>query len=206
MAERIVVLGAGGHSKIVVAALQDSGRPPALVLDDDSTKWHSELLGVPVSGPIAQGDEARVDAAIAAFGNNRLRAEMTSPMTLTWATAVHPTAYVHPSVRLGPGTLVAAGAIVQPGVVTGAHTIINTGASVDHDCVLGDFVHIAPGAHLAGAVRIGPGTLIGIGSAVVPGVVVGSWVKVGAGAAVTGDLPSECVAVGVPAQPIGRSD
>lgn len=202
MTERILVLGGGGHSKIVVSTLDSAGRRPYQVLDDDTSKWDSDVLGVPISGPIARAADEPADVAIAAFGSNRLRAEVTSRFELDWTPVVHPTAHVHPSATIGPGSIVAAGAIVQPDCIVGAHSIINTGASVDHDCVLGEFTHVAPGARLAGAVRVGAGTLIGIGAAVVPGVVIGEWVKVGAGAAVTGDLPAHCIAVGVPAQPI----
>ncbi|MCP4202442.1 MAG: acetyltransferase [bacterium] len=200
MSERILVLGAGGHAKVVVSTLQDAGRKPHKVLDDDSAKWAKQVLNTPIGGPITDLAKESPDCVITAFGDNRLRAEKAGSMTVNWTTAVHPTAYVHPSAVLGPGTLVCAGAIVQPGARIGAHAIINTGASIDHDCELGDFVHLAPGARLAGNVRVGPGTLIGIGSVVVPGVVIGEWARLGAGAAVTGDLPSNCIAVGVPAR------
>lgn len=199
MTERLLVLGAGGHARVVVSALQDAGRPPQKILDDDSGKWGRKILGIPIDGPIERHGSG-ADLAIAAFGDNRLRAKKVAESGSRWTTAVHPSAFVHPSASLGEGTVVCAGAVVQPEVVIGAHSIVNTGASVDHDCELGDFAHVAPGARLAGSVRIGAGTLVGIGAVIVPGVVVGEWVRIGAGAAVTGDLPSQCVAVGVPAR------
>jgi acetyltransferase EpsM len=92
-----------------------------------------------------------------------------------------------------------AGVIIQPGSTIGRHCIINTGACIDHDCFIEDFVHIAPKAALAGGVMIGEGTLIGIGSSIVPNVTIGKWSTIGAGAAVICDIPDNCIAVGVPA-------
>lgn len=200
MTERILVLGAGGHAKVVVSTLQAAKRPPYKVLDDDETKWGTRILGIPVEGPLARLADEDQDCAIQAFGSNRLRAQHVALEGILWTAVIHPTAYVHESAVIGPGTVVCAGAIVQPGTRLGSHVIVNTGASVDHDCELGDFVHLAPGARLAGNVRVGCGTLVGIGAVVVPGVVIGKWTKIGAGAAVIGDLPSRCVAAGVPAR------
>ena len=100
-----------------------------------------------------------------------------------------------------------AGAVIQPDAILGRHVIINTGATVDHDCRLGDFVHVAPGAHLAGGVRIDPGGFMGIGSVAVPGVHLGTGCVVGAGAVVVRDLLPNVTAIGVPARPTrGRAD
>ena len=82
----------------------------------------------------------------------------------------------------------------------GKHTIINTNATVDHDCHLGDFVHIAPGATLCGGVKVGNGTLIGANATVLPNCKIGKNVSVGAGAVVTTDLPDNVVVAGVPAK------
>ena len=78
--------------------------------------------------------------------------------------------------------------------------IVNTGASVDHDSVIGDYAHVAPGARLGGHVRVGEGALLGVGSAFLPGVSVGAWATVGVGAAVVGDVPEGVIARGVPAR------
>jgi acyl-[acyl carrier protein]--UDP-N-acetylglucosamine O-acyltransferase len=78
--------------------------------------------------------------------------------------------------------------------------IVNTGATVDHDCRLGDFVHVAPGAHLCGGVTVDEGALLGVGCAVAPGVRIGAWATVGAAAAVVADVPAGATVIGVPAQ------
>ncbi|MCS7300843.1 MAG: acetyltransferase, partial [Fimbriimonadales bacterium] len=102
--------------------------------------------------------------------------------------------------------LVCAGVVVQPDARIGRHCIVNTAASVDHDCTIADFVHVAPGARLAGGVKVGEGVLLGVGCCVLPGIQIGAWSVVGAGAVVTEDVPDGVVVVGVPARAIRRSD
>ena len=94
----------------------------------------------------------------------------------------HPTAVV--SSQLGEGTIVMANAVVQPGCRIGRMVIINTGATVDHDCVVDDFAHIAPGVHLCGGVHVGEGALVGVGSCAVPGAKIPAWSLVKAGSVV----------------------
>ena len=113
-------------------------------------------------------------------------------------TAIHPTAVVSPSAKLGPGTCVMAGAIIQTESRIGRGVIINTGSTVDHDALLGDYVHVAPGAHLAGNVEVGESTWIGLGSSVRENLVIGSRTLVGAGSVMVRDLPDDVVAYGSP--------
>lgn len=197
----LIVLGAGGHAKVLISTVQAAGHKVEAVYDDDPLKWGRTLLGVTVRGPIAKVKTEAIGKAIVAVGNNRVRQELVDKFaTLEWASVVHPTAYVHQSVTLGPGTVVFAGAIIQPESRLGNHVIVNTGATVDHDCTLGDFVHLAPGVHLAGGVQIERGALLGIGAVVIPNRRIGSWTVVGAGAAVVRDLSDHVTAVGVPAE------
>lgn len=198
---KVFVIGAGGHAKVVISALLASGFDVGGVYDDDESKRGDKLLGIPVRGltsEIGRMDEA---FAVIAVGNNAARKRIAERLSrLKWATAVHPRAYVHESVRLGGGTVVFAGATIQPDTKIGAGVIVNTGATIDHDCMIGDFAHIAPGAHLAGGVRVGEGAFLGIGSAIIPNVRVGAWATIGAGATVIRDVPDNAVAVGVPAK------
>jgi sugar O-acyltransferase (sialic acid O-acetyltransferase NeuD family) len=204
-AEPVVVIGAGGHGKVVVSTLLAAGFRVPCVFDDDREKWGSEILGVPVQGPVSVSDEVEHRRlAILGIGQNEERQRFAEALNLNWATVVHPRAWVHPSVRLGVGTVVFAGAIIQPGTVIGRHVIVNTGALIDHDCEIGDYAHVAPGVKLSGGVRLGEGVFLGIGSCAIPGVRVGEWTTVGAGAAVVDDLPSKMTAVGVPARELER--
>jgi sugar O-acyltransferase (sialic acid O-acetyltransferase NeuD family) len=197
----LVVVGSGGHAKVVVATAQAAGIDVQGVVDDAADRWGSRVLGVPVIGATASVLDDAGALAVLAIGVNATRARLAAAARCQFVTVVHPDAIVHPSVELGPGTVVFAGAVIQPDTRIGAHGIVNTGASIDHDCALGAAVHVAPGARLAGGVALGDGVFVGIGAVVVPGVTIGAWTTVGAGAAVVGDLPPGVVAVGVPARP-----
>lgn len=201
--KEVIVIGAGGHGKVVISLLQELGYRVKVVLDDDDSKWGSTILAVSVEGPIEKIRALDFDGAILAVGDNRVRLTLAERYeTVPWISAVHPRAWVHPSVSLGAGSVVFAGVVIQPDTRIGAHCIVNTGATVDHDCLTEDGVHIAPGCHLAGGVSVGRETFLGVGVSVIPGISIGSGVIVGAGAAVVSDLPGDVLAVGVPAKPI----
>jgi len=192
----VIVLGAGGHAKVVISTLRAAGYHVTGLYDDDPAKWGTLLAGVEILGPIDQA----AGLAVIGIGHNATRKAIVDRAgRVAWTTVVHPAACVDPTVRLGAGTVVFAGAVIQPDALLGDHCIVNTAATVDHDCVLGDFSHIAPGTHLAGNVTLGEGAFLGIGSAAIPGVRIGAWTTVGAGAVVIADLPDRVTAVGVPA-------
>jgi sugar O-acyltransferase (sialic acid O-acetyltransferase NeuD family) len=199
----VVVLGAGGHAKVVIGTLLAAGFRISGAYDDEPSKRGTSVLGVPVVGRLDALVGAGPSAAVIGIGDNRARAAVARRFPdLQWVAVADPQAVVHPSARLGAGTVVFAGAVIQPDAVLGAHVIVNTGATVDHDCVLGDFVHVGPGSHLSGGVRLGDGAFLGIGSAVIPNREVGAWTVVGAGAVVVRDLAGGVTAVGVPARPV----
>ncbi len=198
---RLLVVGASGHAKVVLATAMAAGWEPAGLLDDDPQKQGRDVLGVRVIGTTADARKVDADAAVLAIGNSATRRELSRRLGLPWGTVVHPQAVIHPTVQLGEGTVVFAGVVVQPDVSIGRHVILNTGATVDHDCVVGAFAHLAPGSHLAGNVTVGEGGFLGIGVVAIPGVRIGEWTTVGAGGVVVRDLPAEVTAVGVPARP-----
>jgi sugar O-acyltransferase (sialic acid O-acetyltransferase NeuD family) len=200
----LVVLGAGGHAKVLISALKELNINILAILDDDEQKWGKDILGIRISGPIEKIKSGNFNAAVIAIGDNGKRKELAEQYVkyCQWQTIIHPYSYVHPSTKIGPGSVVFAGAIIQPDALIGDHVIINTGATIDHDCTVGNFVHIAPGVHLAGNVSVGEGSFLGIGSSVIPNKKVGKWSIVGAGAVVIEDLPDFSISVGIPARPI----
>lgn len=198
MSAPLVLLGASGHAKVVIAALREAGREVSACYDDDERRWGTEVLGVPVKGP-GSAVPAGTPAVIA-IGNNAIRKKLATTLPLDWQTVVHPRAWVHESVVLGAGTVVFAGAVLQPDTRVGRHVIVNTAASVDHDGVIGDYAHLAPGVHLAGSVSVGEGAFLGVNAGVIPGRRIGLWTTVGAGGIVVHDLPDGVTAVGVPAR------
>lgn len=202
MGNDVGMIGAGGHAKVLLATLQAAGHRVVAAFDDDRSRWGTTILGVPIRGPVEEAFAAPYPLAIG-IGSNATRRRIAEATEHAWATAIHPSAVVHSSVTIGPGTLVAAGTVLQPDTTVGAHTIINTGATVDHDGVIGDFAHICPGATLAGVVTVGAGTLVGTGAAVIPTVTIGAWASVGAGAVCIREVPDGAVVVGVPARAMG---
>lgn len=199
----IYILGAGGHAKVVLSAFRAVGQEVQGLFDDDPQKQGISVLGVPVLDSIEKARNLPPSSGVIALGDNRLRAKLAEEFSQwEWIVVVHPRAYVDPSASIGPGTVVLAGAVVQAGARLGAHVIVNTGATIDHDCVVGDFVHLAPGVNLGGGVWVEEGALVGIGAAVIPGIRIGAWSTVGAGAVVIRDVAPGSTVVGVPARPL----
>lgn len=195
---RLVVIGAGGHAKVVVDAARLAGFVVSGVLGRPGDP--SDVLGVPV---ITDSRLVLAERFIVAIGDNAARAHAFDAWVqagLEPATVVHPSAVIARGVVMGPGTFVAAGVVVNVDARIGSDVILNTGCTVDHDCEVGDHALIGPAASLCGGARIGEGTLLGAGAAVLPRCEVGSWSVVGAGAAVTRNLPDRGVYVGVPAR------
>jgi sugar O-acyltransferase (sialic acid O-acetyltransferase NeuD family) len=196
-----VVVGAGGHAKVVLAALDAAGTPADAVLDDNPTRWGTLLLGVPVLGAVAALASWPGVRAVLAIGNNRRRKELAETYAdIEWLTVVHPSAIVHASATLAPGAMVMWRAVVEPDARIGAHTIVNTGAAVCHDAVVGDYAHISVTSTLAGEARVGEGCFIGMNACVIGGAPVGAWTTIGAGASVVRAIPAGVTAVGVPAR------
>ena len=193
----IIVIGAGGHGKVVVSTLQAAGFIVDAVYDDNPALWGNSILGVPIRGPIGEL-EAKPGKfrGIIGIGNAKLRQSLARSLEIEWMTAIHPSAVVHPSVVLGKGSVIFAGAVLQPDVIVGQHAIVNTSASLDHDCVIGNFVGIGPGTHLSGTVRINDRSLLGTGCSVLPNMEIDSDVTVGAGTVVIHNLPRGCTVVG----------
>jgi sugar O-acyltransferase (sialic acid O-acetyltransferase NeuD family) len=205
--DSIIVLGAGGHAKVVISTLRAAGYSIERLLDDDPSRQGVPVLGVPVSGLLSDIAKFPGCNAVIAIGDNHHRRHVAAQCgNVQWATVVHPTAIIDPTAAIGPGTVVFAGAIIQPDTIIGRHAIINTGATIDHDCRIGDYAHIAPGCHLCGNVVVGESTLLGVGSVVIPGKTIGARSVVGAGSVVVKDIPQGIVAAGVPARPVTTVD
>jgi acetyltransferase EpsM len=204
--ERIAVIGAGGHASVVASTLVASGHTIAGFFDDDPRRSGTTFCNAPMLGTIADAATSRdFSRAILGVGRNDVRKRLAEELDLDWMSVVHPFAWVDPSASLGVGSVVFAGAIVQANAQVGVHVILNTRASVDHDCVVGDYVHIAV-AHLGGSARADEGAFLALGSVVLPGLRVGAWATVGAGAVVTKDVAPGTIVVGAPARPVpGRA-
>ena len=202
---RIGVIGASGHATVVASTLIEAGHEVVCFYDDQPRLWGTQILGIPVIGPVSELTAQTCSHAIIGIGNNETRKRIAERVDVEWMTVVHPFAWVHRDAQLGAGTIVCAGSVVQPGAKIGAHVILNTRSSVDHHCVVGDFAHIAV-AHLGGGASIDEGVFMALGSVVLPGIRVGAWATVGAGAVVTKDVVPCTTVVGIPARPLCRPE
>ena len=206
----VLVIGAGGHAKVVIELLRAGGREVAGVLDADATP--RTVVGAPVIG----GDDALprlraegLEDAFVALGGAGLRARIGARARAAGfrlVNAVHPNAAISPSVRLGEGVAIMAGVCLNAETRVGDLAIVNTNASVDHDGDLGEACHVAPGCALAGNVTIGARAFLGAGCVAIPGVRVGDGTTVGAGSVIVRDLPAGVLAMGAPARVVRSLD
>ena len=205
----IVIVGAGGHGKVVLEAIRAAGEHRVVgFVDANPALAGSTVMGVTVLGPIAGLARLRgrgVGGAVVAIGDNRVRracADEVDAAGLDLVSAAHPAATVSPSASVGRGVLLAAGSVVAAEATVGDGAVVNTASVVEHECAIGDFAHVAPGAVLGGRVTVGSGAMVGLGSRVLPCLTVGDGATVGAGAVVIADVLPGVTVVGVPARPI----
>ncbi|MBA3698979.1 MAG: acetyltransferase [Planctomycetes bacterium] len=204
---RLVILGVGGHGRVVAETARVAGLDLLGFIDEDRALHTATPLGLPVLGSTTAVEHRQIDCdgVLLGVGRNSVRIALLRRFLVTGhalPALIHPRAWVSPNSFLGPGTVVMANATVQTGCRLGAAVIINTNASIDHDGVLADGVHISPGAHLAGNVAVGEGTHIGIGATVIEGIRIGAGCLVAAGAVVIRDVLDGQRVAGVPARPM----
>jgi len=206
----VIVLGAGGHAKVLIDVLRLLDHEILGIADADARKLGAMHAGYRVIGGddvILQHDPARIRLVngIGSTDQPHARRRLFDEFKrrgYVFQTVAHPSAVIASDAVLEEGAQVMAGAVIQPGSRIGANAIVNTAASVDHDCMIGAHVHLAPGVILSGNVRVGDGTHIGTGACVIQGVAIGEGCVIGAGAAVLADIPAGTRAAGIPARKI----
>lgn len=205
MSRSLLVVGAGGHGRVVADAALATEAWHEIAFIDDQVATTQRVIDLPVVGSTASlpGLRSNYHAVVVAIGAaaERLRLlEHCCNLGFELPLIVHPTASVSRFAKLQEGCVVCAQAVVSAGAVLGRGCIVNTASSVDHDCSLDSGVHICPGARLAGNVRVGSGSWIGIGSCIRQGIVIGSGSTVAAGAVVVADVASGVTVIGNPAR------
>jgi len=204
---QLLILGAGGHGKVMAEAAGANGAWQRIALLDDRHEMLNGTLRWPVIGRVAEASRfvAEYSDAMVAVGDSATRLswlDMLVDQGFRIPVLTHPAAWVSASAVLGAGCVVMANATLQSDCELGRGCIVNTGSTVDHDCQLADGVHVCPGVNLGGGVQVGKGSWLGIGSSVIHGIRIGEHVTVGAGAVVIDDIADGLTVAGVPAKTV----
>ena len=204
---KVIIIGSSGHAKVIIDAINKGGHSQVVGLIDDFREVGETTLNIPVIGKV-NDIEAHKELNcgwIIGIGDNKQRHRVFSKLMelrLNYINVIHPSAIIGNDVNIGIGNFIAAGTIINSGTSIGNHCIVNTGAQLDHDNTLHDFVSIAPKAALAGNVTIERGSYIGMGANVIEKITVARQTVIGAGSVVTHDIPRFKVACGVPCKEI----
>lgn len=205
MKDRLLIIGASGHGKIVAdIAIKMKRWETILFLDDDESL--KSVMGIKIIGRSSDAYKYINDHDIfVGIGNNSIRERIQEQLIDLYASIpvlIHPSAVIGKEVKIGSGSVVMAGVIINCCTNIGKGCIINTGVTIDHDNILEDYVHISPGAHLAGNVHVGNRSWICMASSVINNVNIASNCIIGAGSVVLKDIIDNGTYVGIPARKV----
>lgn len=209
-----MILGAGGHGRVVLDILQhDRDCEVVGFLDNNAAIHHRRIDGVPVHGPISAAESlvaaGKADSVIIAIGDNGVRRGLARELRqvgVPLRSAIHPSATLASSAQIGRNVVVCAGVVVCANCQIGDSTILNTGCIIDYQSMIGEGSHICPGVRLGGRVKVEAGVFVGIAATIVPGVTLGCEAIIGAGTVVLAEVPPLSTVVGVPARTIRQAD
>lgn len=198
----MAIVGYSGHAYVIIDILLSAGRLVTAYCDQEEkafNPYHLDYLGKEsdVINKLKKFD------FFACVGHNGIREKIHTMLSQHLGNpinAIHPSAVISSSAKLGDGIMIAANATLNPLVEIGKGVICNTSTSIDHECIIGDFTHIAPGAVLCGNVTIGRSSFIGANSVIRQGITIGSNVIIGAGTVVVKNVPDGATLVGNPAR------
>jgi sugar O-acyltransferase (sialic acid O-acetyltransferase NeuD family) len=209
--QKILLIGGGGHCKVVIQAVLHAGRYKIAGIIDVKEKIGKEVLGFPVIGAdqdmkkyfkkgirhcfITLGSIGKPEPRIRLFN-------VASGIGFKFPNIIHPGSFVSKFAGMGSGNYIGPAAVINPGAAIGNNCIINTGAVIEHDVKIGDFVHVAPGVAVSGGAMIGKHSHIGTGSCVSQDIKIGENAIIGTGSVVVDDIKSNSLAYGNPCREI----
>jgi sugar O-acyltransferase (sialic acid O-acetyltransferase NeuD family) len=194
----ISIIGAGGHSKVIIDIICELGNYNIVgIYDDNKTGYFS---GIKILGKISEINNI-TDYFIIGIGNDKIRKKIAEEYhQLKWATLIHPKTIISKTSTIQEGTVICAGAIIQTEVIIGKHCIINTNCNIDHESIIGDYCSICPSSTICGQVKVGESSFIGANSTVIQTIEIGKECIIGAGTVVIRNIPNNSKAVGNPAR------
>ena len=203
LTKRLLIIGGGGHAKVVYDAIRTAGVEVTVTIYDDNPLLHGSSFLEPNPQVVETWTPAQYHFFHIAVGENTARRALSRRVSaegLTPYSIVHSAAVISPYAKIGDASFIAALARIAPAAVIGEGSIVNHLAVIDHDCRIGAYCHVAPGAVICGGVKVGDGTLIGARATVLPGLEIGTGVVVGAGAVVTRNVADYITVIGNPAK------
>ena len=197
---RLVIVGAGGHGRVIADNALKNGYTDICFVDDNAIDM--ACIGFSIIGrttDLNSLNDGNTDFIIG-IGNSAVRKSIAQEYDVNWVSIIHPSAQIAFNAEIGKGTVVMANAVVNACSKIGEHCIINTAAVVEHDNVIESYAHISPNVALGGMVFVGQNTHIGIGASVCNNVSICEDCIVGAGAVVIKDIGDSGTYIGVPAR------
>jgi len=204
--KKIVLIGGGGHCKVVVSILKklDNFEIVGIV---DNYKAGSLISGIKIIGTDDDLEDiykSGIHDALITVGSTKDNTKryrlfnMAREIGYNFPIIISPEAIVDKSVRIDEGTVIMLGCIINIDSFIGKNCIVNTGAIIEHDCKIGNHCHIAPGVHISGEANIGELSFLGIGATIIQGIKIGKNVTIGAGSVVIKNILDNVIAVGNP--------
>jgi sugar O-acyltransferase (sialic acid O-acetyltransferase NeuD family) len=194
----ISIIGAGGHSKVIIDIIHELGNYNIIgIYDDNKTGYFS---GIKIIGKISEIENKKSDYFIIGIGNDKIRKKIAEEYQLKWATLIHPKTIISKTAIIKEGTVICAGAIIQTEVEIGKHCIINTNCNIDHESIIENYCSICPSSTICGQVKVGESSFIGANSTIIQTIEVGKECIIGAGSVVIRNIPNNSKAVGNPAK------
>lgn len=207
--KKVIVIGSGGHAKVVIDILQEMEDVEIVGITSTSLDAGSLFFNYPVIGDDCKLVEySNADYIIAiglgGYRDNNLRAHVynyVKGLGFNFINAIHPSAVISKSVIIGEAVVIFPGVIINTDVKIGNNSIIATGSTVDHETVIGNNVLVSAGVTIGAYATICDNSLIALGSSVISGVRIGENALVAAGAVVTKNVLDNEIVYGVPASP-----
>lgn len=210
--DKVLIVGASGHAKVVIDLIEQENKHQILGIVDSFKPIGTNVLGYSVIGKIK--DVPQIVASencglFIAIGDNYTRYKIfeyingLSP-NVNFISIVHPFAQIAKAVSIGNGVAVMAGAIINSNSSIDDFAIVNTKASIDHDCKIGKFSSIAPGVTMGGNVSVGKFSAISLGANVIHNINIGTNTLIAASATVVNSIGDNVLALGIPAKEVRK--